>query len=225
MKLLPLLLLASGANLLAQSLTITHANVIDVATGAVQPDSTVVITGNRITRVSRSAKTNPTGPGQVIDAHAQYLIPGLWDMHTHVYFDRTANAGTDLILPLLLTNGVTGIRDMGSTLNEVLQARTDIAAHRLLGPRMVVSGPMLDGPKSPYKAAIAIATPEDGIKAVDRLQQRGVDFIKVQSYVPRDAYFTSPKKPGGSACRWTGTSRTGFARRKPSTPGSARLST
>jgi amidohydrolase family protein len=48
---------------------------------------------------------------------------------------------------------------------------------------------MLDGPKSTYKSAIPIATPEDGRRAVDMLKARGVDFIKIQSYVPRDAYF------------------------------------
>jgi Amidohydrolase family len=85
--------------------------------------------------------------------------------------------------------GVTGIRDMGSALDSVLQARDDVAAHRIFGPRMVVSGPMLDGPKSHYKAAIPIATPEDGRNAVDMLKSRGIDFIKVQSGVPREAYF------------------------------------
>jgi imidazolonepropionase-like amidohydrolase len=110
-------------------------------------------------------------------------------MHTHVYFDNTAGDGSDLILPLFIANGITGIRDMGSILDQVLSARGQVAAHQLLGPRMVVAGPMLDGPHSPYKAVIPIATPEDGRKAVDLLKSRGVDFIKVQSYVPRDAYF------------------------------------
>jgi imidazolonepropionase-like amidohydrolase len=185
-NLLTLSLLALSAN--AQTLIITHATVIDTVTGKLQPNTTVVIEKNRITRVITSTKANLKS-GKVIDAHGQYLIPGLWDMHTHVYFDGTANDGTDLILPLFLANGVTGIRDMGSALDPVLKARGDIAAHRLLGPRMVVSGPMLDGPKSQYKAAIAIATPEDGRKAVDMLHARGVDFIKVQSGIPRDAYF------------------------------------
>ena len=171
----------------AQQLTLVHANVVDVVTGKIQPDMTVVIAGKRIARVSPSARATPP-TGQVVDATGQYLMPGLWDMHTHVYFDGTAAAGTDLILPLFLANGVTGIRDMGSELEAVLQARTDVAAHRLLGPRMVVSGPMLDGPKSPYKASMAIATAEDGRKAVDQLKARGVDFIKVQSLVPREAY-------------------------------------
>jgi imidazolonepropionase-like amidohydrolase len=183
---LALTVLTLSAN--AQTLTITHATIIDTVTGKTQPNTTVVIHGNRIASVTHSAKLNPKA-GQVIDAHGQYLIPGLWDMHTHVYFDSTANDGTDLVLPLFLANGITGIRDMGSALDPVLHARDEIAAHRMFGPRMVVSGPMLDGPKSHYKAAIAIATPEDGRKAVDMLKSRGVDFIKVQSGVPRDAYF------------------------------------
>ena len=180
-------LFASGAAR-AQQLTLVHANVVDVSTGKVRPDMTVVVVGKRITRVSPSARTN-LQVGKVVDATGQYLIPGLWDMHTHIYFDGTAAAGTDLILPLLLANGVTGIRDMGSELDSVLKARADVAAHRRLGPRLVVSGPMLDGPKSPYKASVAIATAEDGRKAVDQLKARGVDFIKVQSLVPREAYF------------------------------------
>lgn len=189
--LLSLLLLSPAAR--AQTLTITHASLVDVATGTVQPETTVVVRGNRIVRVSHAThadlKVERAAPGQVVDAHGAYLIPGLWDMHTHVYFDNTIADGTDLVLPLFIANGITGIRDMGSALDMVLHARGEIAAHRMLGPRMVVSGPMLDGPKSEYKAAIAISTPEDGRKAVDMLKSRGVDFIKVQSGVPREAYF------------------------------------
>ena len=172
----------------AQPVTLVHANVVDVATGQIQSDRTVVIVGKRITRVSPSSRATPK-TGRVVDATGQYLIPGLWDMHTHVYFDGTANAGTDLILPLLLANGITGIRDMGSELVAVLHARAAVAAHQLPGPRMVVCGPMLDGPKSPYKASTAITTAEDGRQAVDKLKAAGVDFIKVQSGVPRAAYF------------------------------------
>ena len=171
-----------------QTLSITHVTVIDTVTGKTQPDTTVMIQGNRITGIALSVSITPKA-GQIVDGRGEYLIPGLWDMHTHVYFDSTAADGTDLVLPLFLANGITGIRDMGSKLDQVIEARDRINAHSLLGPRMVVSGPMLDGPKSTYKAAIPIVTPEDGRKAVDMLQSRGVDFVKVQSGVPRDAYF------------------------------------
>ncbi len=182
---LALLTLSAAAQ---QTLSITHVTVIDTVTGKTQPNTTVMIQGNRITGIALSTSITPKA-GQIVDARGEYLIPGLWDMHTHVYFDSTAADGTDLVLPLLLANGITGVRDMGSKLDQVLEARDQIAAHRLMGPRMVVSGPMLDGPKSTYKAVIPIATPEDGRKAVDMLKSRGVDFIKVQSGVPRDAYF------------------------------------
>jgi len=182
------MLCCAGFSARAQQLTFVHANVVDVATGAIQPDQTVVVQGARIVRVAATGGAAPPA-GRVVDATGQYLLPGLWDMHTHVYFDGTARAGTDLILPLLLANGITGIRDMGSQLDSILRARAEVAAHRWLGPRLVVSGPMLDGPKSPYQAAIAVATPEEGRRAVQLLKGRGVDFIKVQSYVPRAAYF------------------------------------
>jgi imidazolonepropionase-like amidohydrolase len=188
-RILLLLLLAlplgsSGAA--AQTLTIVNATVVDTVTGTTHPASTVVIRGNRIVSVARA--TRPEA-GQIVDARGRYLIPGLWDMHTHVYFGDTARDGTELVLPLFIANGITAIRDMGSELDPVLHARDEIAAHRLLGPRMIVSGPMLDGPKSQYKAAIAVATADDGRNAVRMLERRGVDFIKIQSGVPRDAYF------------------------------------
>jgi len=170
----------------AQTLRLVNATVVDVATGELHRGLTIVVQGNRIVSVGPSATVSG---GQVIDATGNYVIPGLWDMHTHAFFGESARDGRDFILPLLVANGVTGIRDMGSSLEPVLRARADIAAHRLLGPRMIVSGPMLDGPKVSFPASLAITTPVVGRDAVDSLKRSGVDFIKIQSGVPRDAYF------------------------------------
>jgi imidazolonepropionase-like amidohydrolase len=182
--LLACLLTARAAG--AQTLRIINATVVDVATGELHRGSTIVVHGNRIASVG--AATTATG-GQVVDAAGAYVIPGLWDMHTHAFFGDRTPESRDLILPLFIANGVTGIRDMGSALEPVLRGRADVAAHRLLGPRMIVSGPMLDGPKVSFPASMAIATPAAGRAAVDSLKRRGVDFIKIQSGVPRDAYF------------------------------------
>jgi imidazolonepropionase-like amidohydrolase len=186
----PLLFLGAlaGTRLPAQHLTITNATVVDVSTGALRRGTTIVIDGKRIASVgTTSAATRPRR--HVVDATGMYVIPGLWDMHTHAYFGWPRELGDSYVLPLFIANGVTGIRDMGSDLGAVLRARTEVAQHRLVGPRMVVSGPMLDGPKVSFAASIAIATPDDGRKAVDTLRKSGVDFIKIQSGVPRDAYF------------------------------------
>ena len=183
-----LLLAIASLPLAAQTTTITNATVIDVSTGTLRRNTTVVIDGRRITSVGPSSQAPPPR-GTVVDAKGMYVIPGLWDMHTHAYFGWPSEFGDTYVLPMFIVNGITGIRDMGSDLDAVLRARSAVAAHRLLGPRMVVSGPMLDGPQVAFAASMAIKTPADGRKAVDSLEARGVDFIKIQSGVPRDAYF------------------------------------
>ena len=121
-----------------------------------------------------------------------FVIPGLWDMHVHAYFTNdTARFHTtsEVMLPLFIVNGITGVRDLGSNLEATLAARDSVAAHQLIGPRMLVSGPMLDGPTTRYAAAIKVATGEEARAAVRMLKQRGVDMIKTQSLIPKDAYF------------------------------------
>ena len=184
----PPLVAQTGA---ADHVTITNVTIVDVVTGKLFPNMTVVVDGKRIASV---AKTRPgeSHSGTVMDGAGLYVIPGLWDMHVHVAFTndaariQTTNA---LMLPLLIANGVTGVRDMGSNLDAVLAAREAVAAHQLIGPRIVTSGPMLDGPTSRYQVIVKVTTAEDGRAAVRQLHDRGVDFIKTQSLIPRDAYF------------------------------------
>lgn len=181
------LAIALGAGrLTAQAITLTNATVVDVATGSLRANASVVIEGNRIVTVGSSTST--PAKGRVVDAKGMYVIPGLWDMHTHAYFGWPREFGDSYVLPLFIANGVTGIRDMGSDVDAIIRARREVAAHRLVGPRMVVSGPMLDGPQVSFASSIAIKTPDDGRNAVDLLKRKGVDFIKIQSGVPHDAY-------------------------------------
>src|ERR1700720_882772 len=107
---------------------------------------TVVIDGGRITRVDKKRLARIPKTAKEIDATGKYLIPGLWDMHVHTFFGDWIPGGREVTLPLFIANGVTGVRDMGSDLELVLAARRDTASGSLLGPRMIVAGPMLDGP-------------------------------------------------------------------------------
>lgn len=170
-------------------LVFSHVTVVDVTGAPVQSDMTVVIAGNRITEIGPTQKIPAPKNAEVVDATGKFLIPGLWDMHVHTFFGKWVPGGREVTLPLFVANGITGVRDMGSDLEPILEARKETSQGTLLGPRMIVAGPMLDGPKTQFPASIAIATPEDGRRAVDMLKSRGVDFIKIQSYVPRDAYF------------------------------------
>jgi imidazolonepropionase-like amidohydrolase len=168
---------------------INNVSVVDVRSGAVLADQTVILERNHIASVgpSKSAKYPRNAPS--VNGHGYFLIPGLWDMHVHLAFGDWFPGARDITLPMLIANGVTGVRDMGSELDTVQDWRNEIEAGRLLGPRIFTAGPMLDGPKPRFPSSIAITTPEDGRRAVDTLKQRGADFIKLQSLIPREAVF------------------------------------
>jgi len=170
-------------------LVINHVNVIDASGSPVQPDMSVTIQGDRIRKITKSNHAKLPPNATVIDAKGKFLIPGLWDMHVHTVFGDWIPGGKEVSLPLFVANGVTGIRDMGGDLDTLLDWRKQIAAGTLLGPRMIIAGPMLDGPKSRFPSSLSVASPEEGRQAVDDLKAKGVDFIKVQSFIQRDAYF------------------------------------
>ncbi|HLJ87835.1 MAG TPA: amidohydrolase family protein [Candidatus Angelobacter sp.] len=171
------------------TLAITHISVIDATGTPVQSDMTVVIRKDRISGIGKSDRLKPPKDATIVDGTGKFLIPGLWDMHVHTIFGDWIPGGRDVSLPLFVANGVTGVRDMGGDLDTLLRWRAEIASGKLLGPRLVVAGPMLDGAKSHFPSSLSIATPEEGRKAVDDLKAHNADFIKVQSYIGRDAYF------------------------------------
>ncbi len=168
-------------------LIIKDVTVVDVRTGALLPDQTVIVERKRISSVGPSKPAKYPRNAVTVNGKGLYLIPGLWDMHVHLAFGDWFPEAKDISLPLFVANGVTGVRDMGSDLDVVQDWRNQIEAGRLIGPRILSSGPMLDGPKPRFPSSLAIATPEDGRRAVVDLKGRGADFIKLQSLISRDA--------------------------------------
>ena len=176
-------------------IVIIHATVINPGTSSVESNRTVVISGDRITSVSDSAKFQPPKAARVIDAGGQYLLPGFWDMHVHSAFGDWFPGGRDIILPLFIANGVTGVRDMGGDISVLQEWRKQIADGQTIGPRMIISGPMLDGylpdGKLRFPSSVPVTTPASAVAAVDSLKNQGVDFIKVQSVISHDGYLAA----------------------------------
>jgi len=171
-------------------LIIHDVTVIDATGAPPQAHRTVIVRDGKIEEVGSSAAgMGAKLSGTHVDGSGKFLIPGLWDMHVHMVFGDWFPRGKEVTLPLFIANGVTGVRDMGGELEVLQQWRKEIAAGTLIGPRMVISGPMLDGPQPRFPSSIAIKTPEDGRRAVDDLKRRGADFIKLQSLIPREAVF------------------------------------
>jgi len=179
--LLPSLLSAQSTHpAQVKPLIITHVTVIDATGAAAKPDMTVVIAGERITELGKAGKVRLPKDAQVIDATGKFLIPGLWDMHAH--WQRKDR------LPLYLANGVTGLRIMfGFPVHH--EARREIESGALLGPRMVIASPLVDGPNPIHRDSIAVSNAAEGRQAFIKARQDGADFIKVYSLLPRDGYF------------------------------------
>jgi imidazolonepropionase-like amidohydrolase len=171
----------------ADLLVLNNVTVVDVRTGKLQPDQTVILERNHIYSIGPSKSAKYPRNADSVNCKGGYLIPGLWDMHVHLEFGDWFPDAKDVSLPLFIANGVTSVRDMGSDLDVVQDWRNEIEAGRMIGPRILTSGPMLDGPKPRFPSSIAITTPQDARQAVNRLKERGADFIKLQSLIPRDA--------------------------------------
>jgi imidazolonepropionase-like amidohydrolase len=188
-------LTSAGAPALAQKhssdglLVLNNVTVVDVRTGTLQPDQTVILDHNHISLIGPGKSTKAPGHAASVNCRGLFLIPGLWDMHVHLVFGEWFPGAKEISLPLFIANGITGVRDMGSELDVVQRWRDEIEAGDLIGPHIYTSGPMLDGPKPRFPSSIAIATPEDARRAVADFKRRGADFIKLQSLIPRDAVF------------------------------------
>ena len=162
------------------SIVFTHATIIDVTGSPPRRDATVVITGDRISAIGDGANISLPPDAQIVDATGKFLIPGLWDMHVHWYARDT--------FTLFIANGVTSVREMFGN-SDLLRWRDQIAKGSLLGPRMVVASPIIDGPKPIWPNSIAVPNEDEGRKAVRKVKQWGADFVKVYALLPRDAYF------------------------------------
>jgi imidazolonepropionase-like amidohydrolase len=195
MKRILFCVLATAATCLAQSstssmLVIHDVTVIDATGAPAKPHQTIIVRDGKIEAIDSSGMGfGGKLPGTHVDGTGKFLIPGLWDMHVHMVFGDWFPHGKEVTLPLFIANGITGVRDMGGELDVLQQWRKEISAGTLIGPRIVMSGPMLDGPQPRFPSSIAIKTPEDGRRAVDDLKRRGADFIKLQSLIPREAVF------------------------------------
>jgi len=180
-----------------QVLAITHVTLIDPLYGA-RPDVTIVIergelgggAEGKVPRGIESARIVDVGPSAEVaipagatvhDGSGRFAVPGFWDAHLHV-----SQIGVDAAR-LLIANGVTSVRDMGSALADIASWRQLRCAGGLV-PRVYSPGPKLDGAGDEGFDNWIVSTPEDARRAVDRLKAIGADFIKIHSGLSRPVY-------------------------------------
>ncbi len=168
------------------SFAITDVTVIPMTADTTLPASTVLVRDGRIAAVGSSWSVRIPSGARRIDGRGKYLIPGLADLHTHLYSD---DAVPDSVAPdelgVMVANGVTAIRLMIGT-PEHLVLRRDIIAGRTLGPQLWVASPQFAGKK--YDNGIVVTTPEEARAAVRRVKADGYDFVKLTLFITRPVY-------------------------------------
>ncbi|PYL69606.1 MAG: hypothetical protein DMF22_10990, partial [Verrucomicrobia bacterium] len=140
-------------------LVIRNARLFDPRDLSVKPGMSVLVRGDRVVRVALDADMKPSADAEIIDAHARFLMPGLWDNHQHF---------SDVEGALDLANGVTSSRDMANDTDNFLKrvARFDDAHF-----------------SRTCKFASPIDTAEQAIQDVDWYADHGYVQIKIYSSV------------------------------------------
>lgn len=151
-----------------------HVNVIDVSAGQILSDKTVLVKNSIIESIEPGSFKVP-GTYFIIEAPGTFLMPGLADMHTHVWYPED-------LLPYV-ANGVTTILNMGSP-STILQLRAQAINKEIVAPT-IFAGAFVDGPGSRGWYA---RTPAEAEEAVDEIKTAGWDFIKAYNSIPTDAY-------------------------------------
>lgn len=197
-------LLCSCSSATDPVLAITHVALIDATGSPLQPDTTVLVSGQNIAAVGPSRSTLIPPHSQVLDGTGKFLVPALADMHVHLTGSGEPSGSREFIVPLLLANGVTTVRDMGGYLESLLPLREEIKNGKRLGPQIFFAGPYLDGDPPGYQPSIVVKTATEARSAVNLLASQHVDFIKTQSRLSREGYFAIAESSRQKGVRFVG---------------------
>lgn len=165
-------------------LAITSVTGIDVHSGARRTGSTVLIRDNRIEAIGTRLAI-PAG-ARKMDGRGKFLIPGLWDMHVHL------GGVEEDWFPLYLANGVTGLREMASSvenLKKLQRYRARVDRGEMVGPHMVAAAASIDRRSADKPAPFGVLTAADARAAVDYEKSLGVDLVKIYDGLTREAFF------------------------------------
>lgn len=168
------------------TIAITNVAVIPMTRDTVLQLRTVIVTDGRIAAVGPARTTRVPAGARRIDGRGRYLIPGLADMHTHLFSDDAVpDAAAPAELGVILANGVTAARLMIGT-PEHLALRRRLEAGEFPGPQLWIASPQLIG--RPDQNAHTVRTAAEARAAVTASADAGYDFIKLTTDITPEVY-------------------------------------
>ena len=181
----------------AQTTILTNCNVIDCTGASLQQNMTVTIIGNKISEIQKGDYNGSMAHVKVIDLEGGYVLPGLWNMHTHLSAllpdPRNIEQGESSVSASIraglnamdgLRSGFTSVRSVGERNYIDIAWRDAFDAGFFIGPRIYASGEPVS-PTAGHRGYIPKNKGADGVAEIrkevrDRIQN-GVDLIKLFS--------------------------------------------
>ena len=162
---------------------LTHVSVIDGTGAAARDDQTIVIRDGRIEAVGASARVPIPAAAKILDLRGHTVIPGLVGLHEHTYLGGISYPAPMTHSALLyLASGVTTAMTAGSQLPYLaLNVKRLVDAGALPGPRMLITGPYLTGPRERPGAFRIIESPEEAKRVVNYWADEGATWFKILS--------------------------------------------
>ena len=161
----------------AETTAFVNVNVIPMTSESTVPGQTVIVTDGVIARIGDVEETAVPDEATIVDGTDRYLLPGLAEMHGHVPGGNSANL--ERVLSLYVANGVTTVRGMLGQPSH-LELREEIDAGTVLGPRLITSGPSLNGN--------SVTSPDAGRRMVREQHAAGYDFLKIHPGLTLDEF-------------------------------------
>ena len=172
---------ASRSALAKGTFAITEVTVVPMTSDTILAGSTVLVRDGRIAAVGPSGSVKVPKDARRVDGKGRYLIPGLADMHTHLYSDdEVPDSVAPYELGVMVANGVTTARLMIGT-PEHLVLRRELIDGRIVGPQLWVASPQFTGEEGTN--ARVVTEPDDARAAVREMRAAGYDFIKLTTEI------------------------------------------
>lgn len=170
---------------------ITNVTVIPMNKEISLPDQTVLVENGIIKKIGNTATVKVDRGFTIIEGKGKYLLPGLFDMHTHFFYEQGEHKNTcEAELKMMLANGLTSARILAGH-PAYLEARSKVREGKWIGPDLTVASPQLVGswPWPPeFKNYEIVDTKENAANAVKKFKQQGYDEIKITFMVKREVY-------------------------------------
>jgi imidazolonepropionase-like amidohydrolase len=169
---------AAGAAALParQTIAITDVAVIDLRHNRPSPRRTVLIEAGRIVSVTDPRTARLPAQAVRVDGRGRFLVPGLVDMHVHLFNNYSRRPPNDWAFALFVANGVTAVREMNAGVTDIAQVarwRQALDDGSLAAPRILAAG-----------VAVRGLTAADLQREAAAAAGAGADFLKVFSPLP-----------------------------------------